>query len=263
VQMATRAFAGHDYLAAVRGAELPAFDLGAEPESAATAILASPPERVVDVDWRIDAFDDLRLLDHAVVAQSFYDLGAAAIPHGLELDGRQHGASADLAIVRLTDAAGQAPADALGFADPFPDDYAVLVTAVAWYPEQHQVGDDVPTALFDAIWVRRDLADAGAPIAPPLSPPRNLRASATDLSWDPPALGTPDLYEVDVYPLASAGGATTARAATRLEVRDGTSVRIPATLLDPDAAGFVFRVAAVATAPEAWASTQSGVILTP
>jgi hypothetical protein len=263
-QLTTRSFAGRDYRAIARAAELPAIDLAAEPASAAAAALAEPADEILDVDWRISAFDDLRLLQHPVVAQSFYDLGVAALPAGGSISGRQYGTSADLAILRTTDAAGLDLAGAFGYGSPFPSSFLRLLTAVAWYPNSHQApGADVPAVLFDAIWSRIAVHNLDGPLLPLVGPPQNLAVDGRTLSWDAPETGTVAWYEVELYVLTSVDGATVIRPGARVEVRAGRSLVLADDLLDPDADATVARIAAITVDPEGWASEQTGVILAP
>lgn len=241
------------YLAVARAAEVSTVEMTGARVPLQVA-LAETPRQSFAVDWRIGAFDDVRLDSQPLIAQSWYDAGLAAMPAADSLG--NYDLSADLVTMRVTDHTGRDLSGSFDYGRPAAADWPVVATVVAWYPAARRAVDgDVQTYLFDALWIR-DRADAldGAPLAPTLGPPERLRVGGADataartgigpspvVAWDPPLLGQAAGYQLVVYSLASVDGLT--RDIGEVEVRTTrTEVRLPPGAVAPEADAFVVQV---------------------
>jgi len=244
---------GEPYLAVARAAEVSTVEMTGERVPVQVA-LAEAPRASFAVDWRIGAFDDVRLASQPVIAQSWYDAGLAAMPAADSLG--NYDLSADLVTMRVTDRTGRDMSGTFDYGRPAAADWPVVATVVAWYPAGRRAADgDVQTILFDALWIR-DRADAldGTPLAPTLGPPERLRVGGADamvartgigpsplVAWDPPSLGEAAGYQVVVYSLASVDGQTLDIG--EVEVRTArTALRLPPGAVASDADAFVVQV---------------------
>ncbi len=248
---------GEPYLALARAAELLTVEMtgGRLPVQVA---LADAPRESFAVDWRIAAFDAVRLRSQAVIAEAWYDAGLAAMPAADSLG--NYDLSADLVTMRVTDRTGRDLHGSFDYGRPAVADWPVVATVVAWYPAARgAVGGDAKAILFDALWIR-DRAGAldGAPLAPTLGPPERLRVNGADaavaragvgpsaqIAWDPPSLGEAAGYQLVVYSLASRDGQT--RDIGEVELRTTrTAARLPPGAVAPEADAFVVQVWALA-----------------
>ena len=241
-------------VAAVTLSDLEMTDGQANPVTAALAPVAATP---VDVSWKRSAFNALAPSIHPTRAGQAVrsQLGVLAVPGGAS-----HGLGAGSNFVMFPlDGLGDPTADlqiTLPMRNPYPASWLytffesdVLVHVPT--PDHPELGEQVFVAsLFTATG---ELPSADKPVVPIISPARNPTIAGQDLfedqngvgltpriAWQPPAIGTPTAYFLDIYRWDFTYDSSSQQQLASLTLwaelvvpGDVTSVRVPDRVLDP------------------------------
>jgi hypothetical protein len=160
----------------------------------------------------------------------------------------------DILIVSAGAATDDQDLGTMTYGNPFPADWGLLFIHTHLYGVDYLLpGTNRPRTLVAAI-DDRDTA-LRSDLGPVLGPVTNPRVNGLDafadqsgvgttprLSWDPPALGSPNGFQVDVRQLLAVGNRTVDRPIVRFLTRD-SAIQIPPDFVQPGQA-YVFTIVA-------------------
>ena len=249
------------YTATVRSFRQPAFSLVARQVAPLDAPLEGGTERHVSFAVNVAAFDTVAQGAHPAAkgprlgrtTGHFWAIGARP---GAEPFARL-GANPELAFAPVSIDLERAQYE-VSFLDAFPQEWRRVMMFSTGAMVSYGTAEN-PT-LHPFLIQRYDTLDdvpTGAPLAPRLGAPRNLRVNGAPasgtltgigrspvVSWDPPALGTPTRYFVEL--LTYAPGRNLSSTGKYL-ITGGTELRLPAEVVPTDS-GFVIKVVATRNA---------------
>lgn len=249
-QLETRDAGGVAYQGVGRALIASAMSMEDGKPTTVSGALSPAPEQTLQVSWKRSAFDGHRAdVSPSGVFEDHY-LYIDAQPGGLE--NGFFGPTPDLAIVNTPGASGSSDLElTLSFGNPFPSSWPLVALAV----ERVKVPITAPGAttsldIYGTIASTVAVTGSTLTVTPTLSPPREIQINGQSafsprtgvgftplLSWNPPALGTPDSYRVSVYQVLNGNGETVRVFTARITTTD-TQVRIPPNLLVPNATFF-------------------------
>jgi hypothetical protein len=266
LQKLRRAAGGLHYFAIARALTLTDVTLRSDGQATPLGGTLTPvPPQQATLDWRRSSFEAHRAAVHPLAAS----LAASSIRHVLFLIPAVNGLSEGVVGYAGELVSGNIPAESqdvtvtVEYGNPYPATWGVVANVVHRYQIPVRLSAQGPAGTVSAsLKEQAALEDfTSRPVQARLSPPTNIQVDgenaqeSRDLSslspvftWEPPLLGTADVYELRVFRLYTAPGdpeiAQTETVATFLTAQ--RRVRLPPHVLGPRSA-YVVRISAMRT----------------
>jgi hypothetical protein len=266
LQKLRRASGGFNYFAAARAMTLTNATFRSDEQSTpVSGTFSEFPPRQLTVDWRRSSFEAHRAAVHPLAVA----LPETSVRHSLLVTPAVGGLAEGVVGYAGELISGNLPAStqdvtlALEYANPYPPAWGVVASVVHRYYVPVRLPSQGPSGTLDVSLKEQAEVSAftSGPVQARLSPPTQLQVDGANaqeeraltsltpvFTWEPPALGTADVYELRIFRLyaspQSPEVASTETVGTFLTAQ--RRVRVPPGVLEPKQA-YVARIAAMRT----------------
>ena len=266
LQKLRRSSGDFNYFAAARALTLTnATFRPAEPSTAVSGTFSEFPSRQLTVDWRRSSFEAHRAAVHPLAVA----LPESSVRHSLIVAPAAGGLTEGVVgyagelISGNIPAASQDVTLSLEYINPFPASWGTVASVVHRYQVPVRVPPNGPSGTLGVSLTEQAELSAftSGPVQARLSPPAQLQVDGANaqeeraltsltpvFTWEPPTLGTADLYELRIFRVyASPSSPEVARTETvGTFLTAQRRVRVPPGVLQPQQA-YVVRIAAMRT----------------